>query len=101
MMVAKTLIPLLYIVLISSLLSRSILIEQVKTSGITGSTDRYVDNLIHLQNSSSFLRTRVTQVSTEIFTTTCPLNKVDRVGLRIGFNFAIIPGESIMQKLEN
>lgn len=101
MMAAKSLLPLLYIVLASGLLSRSILLEQVSSKGVQGATDRYVDNLIQLTGSSTFLKTRITQDYSRVFSTVCPLKKVDLIGHKVGFNYAVIPGESLFTKLEN
>ena len=101
LMISKSLLPLLYIFLVSGLLSRVILIDQLRGSKVTNATDKYVDNLLYLTNTSSFLRTRVTQYYRDIFSVNCPLLKGNIVGQKIGLGYGVIPAESMITKIEN
>lgn len=100
-MMSKTLIPLLYIVLIGTLVSRTMLVDQIRSSGAKGSTDQYLDNLLELYGKSGFLKTRVSSDYKVVFSTTCALRKADMVSGRIGLGFGVILGETIVEKLEN
>ena len=66
-----------------------------------GSTDAYLENLLDLYGKSGFLRTRISQNYSEIFTTSCSRHKADMVSGRVGLGFGVILGETIVEKLEN
>lgn len=100
-MISKTLLPLLYIVLVGVLISRVLLVDQIRMSGVKGSTDPYLDNLLDLYGKSEFLKTKISQNYKDVFTTSCRVFKSDMVTGKVGLGFGLLAGESLTEKLEN